>query len=479
MPLLRKLGNSENFYLRERITFTNIFMTKSRIDLINNQEIVKAALHKWKLLNQILRCKVSTRRFKDEDECHYFESTEDDSQKKNVFFLYTNAGDKPLSDTSILWKLLANKMTLEDFSLEHDLLWRLIFFKLDENKSEHMFNYCVIFSANHSIIDGHSAYVTILQLFKLIEELSQHVFTKIETHPLIATVEDLFAHKVSHEHLRNYDHKSIPAKPLLINGLNREMTQICLPPLAGIFEADNKLFITIAELHASFNAVAQLQSSFTVNEDTLSKLIVKCQHNNLKLNGCINMILLIALKMTYAKYTRFELEKIIYFNSISLRNYVAHEERSRFQTLGYMSNSIYKEFAATDSVDLLLSNFWENAMQESNEMHTRFENNEQFYRSKWLEPGNDELHFHYFLSNLGVKKASMSSEAHHESLIHVAEHYKVSNLFERKFKGIFFGSMTTVNNKMFWSLLFSTKTVNLEFATFFEKSVLDILKLII
>ena len=478
MPLLRKLGNSENFYLRERITFTNIFMIKSRIDLINNQEIVKAALFKWKLLNQILRCKVSTKRFKDEDECHYFETAEDDSQIKNAFFLYANTDNKLLSDT-VLWKLLANKMTLEDFSLEHDLLWRLIFFKLNENKSDDIFNYCVIFSANHSIIDGHSAYVTILQLFKLIEELSQHVFTKIEIHPLIATVEDLFAHKVSHEHLRHYDNKSIPAKPLLINGLHREIAKIALPPLAGIFELDNKLFSTFAELHASFDTIAQLQSYFTVNEHTLSKLIVKCQHNNLKLNGCINMILLIALKMSYAKYTRLELEKVIYFNSISLRNFVAHEEKNRFHTLGYMSNSIYKEFEVTESVDSLLSNFWENAMQESNEMHSRFENNEQFYRSKWLEPGKDELDFHYFLSNLGVKKPSISSEVHHESLIHVAEHYKVSNLFERKFKGIFFGSMTTINNKMFWSLLFSTKATNLEFANFFEKSVLEILKLII
>ncbi len=119
-------------------------------------------------------------------------------------------------------------------------------------------------------------------------------------------------------------------------------------------------------------------------------------------------------------------------------------------------------------VSKVLENFWNLSFEESHEFHTRLNSDEHFLREKWLEPDSNQLHFHYFLSNLGVKQPFELSYKEETPLITVVEHYKFSNLFEKKFKGILFVSTSTVNKTMFWSLLFNAKLVSYEFGQFFK-----------
>ncbi len=143
-----------------------------------------------------------------------------------------------------------------------------------------------------------------------------------------------------------------------------------------------------------------------------------------------------------------------------------------------MSNSVYKEFlmdASWRADQALIENFWHYSFEESQNFHRRLESNEHFLRDKWLEPDANQLHFHYFLSNLGVKKPSLISEAGHTPLITVTEHYKFSNLFQKKFKGILFVSTSTINNRMFWSLLFNASLVSKEFSQFFRQSLEELI----
>ena len=150
------------------------------------------------------------------------------------------------------------------------------------------------------------------------------------------------------------------------------------------------------------------------------------------------------------------------------------------------------------ATQVLIESFWHFSFQESHDFHMRLDSNEHFLREKWLEPDSAQLHFHYFLSNLGlkfkntlnyyfknlstlfffksnlgVKQPSLSTDQ--TPLITVAEHYKFSNLFQKKFKGILFASTSTVNNKMFWSLLFNATLVRYELGQFFRQSLEELI----
>lgn len=128
---------------------------------------------------------------------------------------------------------------------------------------------------------------------------------------------------------------------------------------------------------------------------------------------------------------------------------------------------MYKEFELEEmSPAMRIAQFWTLAAKESDEFHQRIRNGEHFLRDSWPVAGPEDIHFHYFCSNLGKKLESLPGT----SLIKVSEHYKYSNCLEQYVKGLFYCSETTINDHMFYSFWFSTKYVNQEFVQCFRES---------
>lgn len=194
------------------------------------------------------------------------------------------------------------------------------------------------------------------------------------------------------------------------------------------------------------------------------------------------MAMLIALKLSYEKHCK-PIDKFIYYNSVSLRPFITDNELPNKQTLGYVSNSMYKEFDFDAKVTRkTYDEFWQKSFEESQQFHDRLFNGEQWKigskRSvKWIKPGANEMLFHYIFTNLGLKQAALPGV----SLIKIKEHYKFTNLFsvqspKTSFSGLAFGATTTIENQMYWSLTFDTKNVHREFASYFIKQLQEILK---
>ena len=138
---------------------------------------------------------------------------------------------------------------------------------------------------------------------------------------------------------------------------------------------------------------------------------------------------------------------------------------------------MYKEFDFdSKSTNKPYVDFWENSFRESSMFHDRFLKGEQWQmdskRSKWIKPPPNTMHFHYIFSNLGTKQAALPNV----SLIKIKEHYKYTNLFKTTFSGLLFGSISTLENKMYWSLSFDTENTNYEFASYLVKQVKQVLK---
>jgi hypothetical protein len=247
---------------------------------------------------------------------------------------------------------------------------------------------------------------------------------------------------------------------------------------SGIYESNSKeLVISISDLTAEFYNKSQMQELLVLDKDLVCVLLNKCKENKLKFNGCLNMILIVALIQTFDAINLDKIEKIIYYNSISLRNFLGINEKKRYETLGYLSNSLYKELEITDSTENIIKNFWTLALNESNCLHARFGNNEHFIRTGMPKTDENQLNCHYFLSNLGVKRAHWQSDST-QKCIEIEEHYKYGNIFHQAYKGIFFASMTFIHNKMYLSLLFNNNVVDVSFVKFFRKFVLETLQLV-
>lgn len=213
------------------------------------------------------------------------------------------------------------------------------------------YNYCVLFTANHALIDGSSAYHALLELFKLIEDLNQSgkLTSKLSginrPIPLIPSVEKLMEGRVKSFNAnplvkRRYDVRTLADRPIFHRPkkarLQREDSHV---NECDILDCHGNLFASFDDMKRMRKNSDTFWLRINIEPNVVKTLLENCKQRKLKFNGCINMIILIALEKTYKSKSETALRKAVYFNSISLRNHLSTEEfNPEDDTLGTFDN---------------------------------------------------------------------------------------------------------------------------------------------
>jgi hypothetical protein len=226
---------------------------------------------------------------------------------------------------------------------------------------------------------------------------------------------------------------------------------------------EKECFMSIKELiknHSSSsfdNLNATKLMTFSFEPEKVKKYLAKCKSEGLKLTGALNMLLILTFKSLSKKYNS-ELNRIYYMNSISLRQFLAEDIRRKAASFSYMANAmpIYFDLNQKDSnesIEYYLANFWRLAKLESNTLHQKIANNQQFIRWDWtkVNRGENQMRFYYYLSNIGAYTWPTGSN----SLIELKGSYMTLNL-KKMYSTIFefAASTVSINDTLYWSFLY-------------------------
>lgn len=190
------------------------------------------------------------------------------------------------------------------------------------------------------------------------------------------------------------------------------------------------------------------------------------------------MILVIAHKLLYDKYetSANRITKIHYFNSVSMRKYLSESEERDAQLFCYLVANLFKqhEFNVNQKCfEDYLSHFWRDAKTESDKFHQRLNHKEYLRNWKWSDCKikQNEMVFEFFCANLG----SLPSSSKEQKLIHVEEAYDVMNIAPDSTDGFMSVITSSIENNLFWSIMFNLYFISDECIDFFCDSVLIIM----
>lgn len=164
--VLRKLENAE--VAKNRTLFgPNVLVTirfRSRLNLFERLDKVRAGIVAWKSMHRFLRAKVVSK-----DDGLYFVVDENSSANRNlenVQFLRLRKSSTKNIDSEFLYDLVIEKFISEMINCEgeHELLWRLALLELDNQRYE------LLWQFHHIIGDGLSAKENITLLLSLISK---------------------------------------------------------------------------------------------------------------------------------------------------------------------------------------------------------------------------------------------------------------------------------------------------------------------
>lgn len=170
--LIRKLGKCESMYAEKNITTSSAYTLQSNVNIYKDLTIFERAIGEWQKRDAYLQCKLH----KSDQNEFFFEHLPNPQKflKQNLTFLKLKS-DKLLSSQDEL-QIWAALLQLEPFIEMHsfdDLLWRLKLIELSPNPiNNDMYNYVLIFTSHHSIVEGRGSMLKLLELLQIFENLS-------------------------------------------------------------------------------------------------------------------------------------------------------------------------------------------------------------------------------------------------------------------------------------------------------------------
>ena len=180
--ILRKLSAGELVYdyeLKQKcciLPFSLLF--DSTHDLFQNKALVDKSIQTWKRLHPFLNAKIVVR----EDDAHpkfsherYFAQNENTCESNVTFVKLVTNDPNNNNDSSYNehWKLLHEReLNAEPVGRPNSnlFLWRINLIQLNDSSTTGKHEYCLIFTAHHSITDGRNGFCILRQLLQIIEE---------------------------------------------------------------------------------------------------------------------------------------------------------------------------------------------------------------------------------------------------------------------------------------------------------------------
>jgi hypothetical protein len=236
---------------------------------------------------------------------------------------------------------------------------------------------------------------------------------------------------------------------------------------------ENKQFISIGELirkHSTWSAESDSALGMVrwkFDEHKVKKMLEKCKQTGMKLTGALNMLLIIAFQTMHER-CHTKLEEISYMNSVSLRQFLPDNLKPNSATFSYMANFVPVVFDLRNgendtSVEYLLRNFWTLAKEESNTLHKKISNNQQYRRFLWKNNKIEEnqLPFYFYLSNIGGFSQGCDDAIQiQESYMNMDRRKNVANFRISAYFAL--TSVVSINNVLCWSWCYNTTTYERE-----------------
>jgi hypothetical protein len=473
LGIMRKMGAAEVLYDHE-VSIGNLFLVHSfkiqtKINFIENRELVVNAINYWKQINPLLNSKILT---VDKDECFATEKyfVYADESKINTcdnLKMYSLKNIERSGDPDQYWSLLYEyEMNKPFVDTETGLLWRVMFIQNDPSEQEN-FTYWIIFTAHHAIVDARNVFVLHQELFEIIEDLKNGVFEIKPTKCLQPSIEEkLF----ENDEAKLRDIKLTPNKIFTefskipkSFGTNREfISDSSLTQEGEFLDKKNNEMLKIKDLVTKRNLdFITLSKVFVVKKDIFSRLMKKCKTMQAKLTGCLHVITAMATQNLYKALVPDEsamYETIQYQLVINLRPFLQPPLDN--SATGYWAIILAGLLSSTD----LQNDFWHAAKLESDLIHERIGQNEHFESSKFdtllldqMKSGatyEDGGGYHFALSNLGNMGANPSDKQ-----IKIVEHHFGLSFLEKRWVTVIFHGITTIDDELFWSITYNSKLI--------------------
>lgn len=545
--IIRKLGAAEIIYDYEHsignVILAHSFVIESKINLFQDLNLLNQAFVYWKNHYSLLRSCIFTidqpastaANIKTSSpnvvECAQLQHQKTHKNDKlccstEKYFIYASE-DKILNNENVkLYKLNLNDIDLNKSQIEqlcrllydreyniefldsaNGPLWRLTLIQTKSNSSSNNYNYYLIFTVHHAIVDARNVHCLILKLFEIIENLY------LGSHSSYSQVFDKHFEPSIEERLFNNDQKQLKQINVVNNENSLELDTNTSKILESFslgssktesvnnnyynylkiklnlddktinsinFEAVslndiNKQSLKLTDLLNEMACFSNKTRNFKLTETSFKKLLKNCKLNNVKLTGCLNIIAVLATRKLYLNYTNERNFLNIHYHSlVNLRPFLKPPIDNNI--IGYWAvvlTSMFKSNSEnfiddnnnnqTESENFWQSKFWQLAKHESDNIHKRIDQNEHIENAKFdtalLEVINSGETFpngggvHFALSNLGVMPTANKDCKH----IEIKEHYFGTSAQPNRWSAVVFHGVTTVDNNLCWSITYNAK----------------------
>lgn len=461
--IVRKLGAIEKAYSVDRSTYKHMVFTlgiKTRFNLLDSKHLLSDAIFEWKQMNPFLRCFVQCI-----DNEHYFVYSDysimhDSMHNVNLLSLKLKNGETNVSCSDLMDLLTERELTIPITCDSGNLLWRLKLLKIEtQNQSTSTFEYGLLFSINHSICDGISGYMCLLQLFGIIENLYTGNLKQSLPYQISLPMESYLFNSFQDKYFSGPNTK-VPsfcdtkvAKEETINFNSNKLGDLFEDSIHYYGKENAKPFIKIKQLMA----ISKLNNSkfkiFSIDGEYYNRLINKCKLENVKMNSCFNLVFALATRMLYrSKLDLNNDETVVYCNGVSLRNYLKTLTDHDFRSISYLAN----KFVITLPAKQDGKDFWKLAKENSINIHSKLEDNQLKRPNDPKESNqNQKLFYHFFLSNYGLLPSSLTTN----KLIEVENFMATQYIHKNNNSFICFIFASTINNKVTFTVRFNSNFV--------------------
>ena len=421
VKLLRKLGEPETMFAIGNISTTASYMVKSKINIYENISAFRQAITEWQKRDQFLQVRIHKSQ---NDGEYYFEqmSEEEFVSKQDVEFLKLKEGISGELESEIWRGLLELEPTIL-FDSFNNTLWRIRFLGLTPFSSGE-FRYFVIFTFHHATSEGRGSIRVLQELFAVFESILSGKFTAQTSVEITPSLDSLVKEKLGKEFFREVipnmaghrqdDFYNKWVKP------EDSLPRVPFNPDDSIVKLTGEKYMSFGEFFKKLEKVEQRIKPILIGADKYNRLLAKCKSNGAKFNGCLNLILTIALRNVLKKFGMNDREKITYILLMSQRNKFISDKDKNLSAMGYYITELpysHAEESAEDELDE--KRFWSLSKAETNTTQENLNSN-KLYRVDLNTYGSDGMLFsHFTSSNIGLIPSSLTDE----KLIELTERY--------------------------------------------------------
>lgn len=285
-----------------------LFLLKSKFDLNANQKKVLKAFYEWKQLHPLLQANFVKVKKGDETK-HYIAQAPKDQveQSNNVQFLHYHSQSNNESEKENCWKLFYEHEFHMPIESENNLLWRAAFIELPKN--DNTFRYAFVINLHHSITDGRNAYFVVIELFKILEDLMNGHFGARDNNYDEKRAEyelDYPNDTRAGEKAPDFEYTPTdePAVMTLVpdylkpNGAEETFEDEKLFDGGKFVSVDGKHVLAAKDVFEKRRSSLHRMCYLNLPQETFERFSKKASDLKIKLNGCFEMIALLAWRRT-------------------------------------------------------------------------------------------------------------------------------------------------------------------------------------